>query len=162
MWHQVFLHSIRQHLLEEGFSRLRKCLEELEEEQIWYRPNENSNAVGNLVLHLCGNLHQWVVATLGQSEDIRQRAREFAERQPIPRQQLLDKLSELEEQIAPLLDRLEEEQLLKTYRVQIFKPSGMGILIHVSEHFSYHLGQISYITKMLKNKPLGYYDEEQL
>ncbi len=162
MWHKAFLHSIRQHLLEEGFPRLRKCLEELDEEEIWYRPNENSNAVGNLVLHLCGNLHQWVVATLGQSENTRQRAQEFAERQPIPRQQLLDKLSELEEQIAPLLDRLEEEQLLKTYRVQIFKPSGMGILIHVSEHFSYHLGQISYITKMLKNKPLGYYDEEQL
>ncbi len=162
MWHKTFLHSIQRHLFEEGFPRLRKCLEELEEEEIWFRPNENSNAVGNLVLHLCGNIRQWVLSTFEQEKDIRQRAEEFAERQTIPRQQLLDQLSKLEKQIAPLLDRLKPEQLLKTYQVQIFKPSGMDILIHVSEHFSYHLGQISYITKMLKNKPLNYYDDKEL
>ncbi len=162
MWHQLFLQSIRQHLLEEGFPRLRKCLHELSEEEIWQRPNESSNAAGNLTLHLCGNLRQWLISTLGGAADTRQRAREFAERGPLPRQQLLDTLSELETEISALLPTLSPEQLLQTYEVQIFRTSGMGILVHVTEHFSYHLGQITYIVKMLKDRDMGYYEEENL
>lgn len=162
MWHQVFIRGIRQHLLEEGFPRLRKCLHELEEAQIWYRPNETSNAVGNLVLHLCGNLRQWIVATLGQREDTRQRAQEFAERQQLPRTLLLQLLQQVEGETRNVLKDLSPEKLLKEYHVQMFRVSGMGILIHVTEHFSYHLGQISYVVKMLNNRPLEFYDEAKL
>ena len=162
MWHEAFLQSIRQHLLEEGFPRLRKCLHELSEEELWQRPNASSNAAGNLVLHLCGNVHQWVLSALGGAPDIRQRAKEFSERGTQSREELLNCLDQLEAEVAALLPTLSPEQLLQTYEVQIFRPTGMGILIHVTEHFSYHLGQITYIVKMQKDRDMGYYDDTAL
>ena len=162
MWHEALLQSIRQHLLEEGFPRLRKCLHELSEEELWQRPNTSSNAAGNLVLHLCGNVRQWVLSALGGAPDIRQRAREFSEQGTQSREELLNCLDELEAEVSALLPTLSPEQLLQTYEVQIFRPTGMGILIHVTEHFSYHLGQITYIVKMLKDRDMGYYDNTDL
>ncbi len=157
MWHKAFLQSIRQHLLEEGFPRLRRCMKELSEEQLWYRPNESSNSVGNLVLHLCGNVRQWLLATLAGAKDTRRRDAEFAERGPLPKSRLFHMLDELEAEITPLLHQISPEQLLQTYQVQIFQPTGIGILVHVTEHFSYHLGQATYIVKMLKDMDLRYY-----
>ncbi len=162
MWHETFLQSIRQHLLKEGFPRLRKCLHELSEEELWQRPNASSNAAGNLVLHLCGNVRQWVISTLGGAPDIRQRAREFSEQETQSREALLSRLDKLEAEIEALLPNFSPEQLLQTYKVQTFHPTGMGVLIHVTEHFSYHLGQITYIVKMLKDCDMGYYDNTDL
>ena len=82
-----------EHVLQEVYlPRIISCLERLSPEQIWWRPNEASNSVGNLVLHLTGNVRQWIISGLGGAADIRQRDLEFSERGPLPRRVLVSRL----------------------------------------------------------------------
>lgn len=138
--------------------RTLKCLGLLSEQEIWYRPNEHSNSVGNLVLHLCGNVRQWLFSTLGGKPDIRQRQGEFDEKGPIPKKDLEQMIEDLMDEVNRLLDNLKPEDLLKTYPVQGFDESGVAILLHVTEHFSYHVGQITYFVKAHKDLSVGYYE----
>jgi len=142
--------------------RLKKCLDQLTEEQIWYRPNANSNSVGNLVLHLCGNVRQWVIAGLDRQEDTRERQQEFDEQGPVPVADLLEKVDQLMVEVTQVLDRTTPIDLLQKRPVQIYEESGLSILVHVVEHFSYHVGQMTYIVKMLKDMDMGYYEGEDL
>ena len=70
--------------LEAAFGRIKHCLRQLSEEQVWWRPSPALNSIGNLILHLCGNLRQWIVAGLGGAADHRNRPSEFAEPGPLP------------------------------------------------------------------------------
>ncbi|MBR9920273.1 MAG: DUF1572 domain-containing protein [Bacteroidetes bacterium] len=149
-------------ICEEGIVRIKKCLDQLSLTEIWYRPNENSNSVGNLVLHLCGNVRQWAISTLGKQADVRNRKAEFEERGPLAKQQLIMKLDKLEADLLPVLDALQPSDLAAEYRVQGFRESGTAILLHVSEHFSYHLGQITYFVKMKKDIDVNYYGDQDL
>ncbi len=153
----LLIAEARKRLLDESIPRLRKCLAQLGEQAVWYRPNEHSNAVGNLVLHLAGNTRQWLGAGLMQMEDVRQRAAEFDERGPLPKEKLSVVLDDTAALIDRVLNELQPEQLVRTYDVQVFQETGIGILIHVIEHFSYHTGQVSYITKALLDVDLEYY-----
>ena len=145
-------------LYDESLPRIIKCLEQLSENQIWWRPNESSNSIGNLVLHLCGNVSQWIGSGLGGLPDTRTRQAEFDKRQGISREELSQLLLSAMEQIKPVISNLPADELLRTRAVQTFEESGLSILVHVTEHFSYHTGQIAYITKMLTDKSLGFYD----
>jgi len=143
--------------LNENTPRIAKCLNELIESEIWLRPNEASNSIGNLILHLCGNIRQYAISSLGGKPDTRIRDEEFAAKGGYNRLQLLGMLeSTVEEAINTILES-NEDNLLKTRIVQGFHLSGTGIIIHVTEHFSYHTGQIAFMTKMLKGKDLGFY-----
>jgi uncharacterized damage-inducible protein DinB len=143
--------------LNENTPRIAKCLNELIESEIWLRPNEASNSIGNLILHLCGNIRQYAISSLGGKPDTRKRDEEFAAKGGYNRLQLLEMLeSTVVEAINTILES-NEENLLKTRMVQGFHLSGTGIIIHVTEHFSYHTGQIAFMTKMLKGKDLGFY-----
>ena len=161
-YHEYFLSDIRKRLFEENFPRLRKCLNELSEADIWYRPNEHSNSVGNLTLHLVGNLRQWVISSLLGNPDIRERDQEFEERGPLPTSHLLELLDQLEKEMMTGLDRISPEELLRVRPVQIYEENGISILIHVTEHFSYHVGQITYFTKARKDIDVGYYEGQDL
>lgn len=154
---QILIAEVKHRLFDESFPRTRKCLGMLSEQDIWYRPNAQSNSVGNLVLHLCGNARQWIISGFGREADVRLRKAEFDEKGPLPTEQLLKLLDQLELDLLEVLDSLTEEELLKTYKVQVFEESGIGILIHVVEHFSYHVGQITYFTKAHKNVDTAYY-----
>ena len=77
-------------LLDRCVIKIAHCLDQLSEEQVWWRPADSMNSIGNLILHLCGNMRQWMVAGIGGAADIRQRSAEFAERGPIPKAELLD------------------------------------------------------------------------
>ena len=147
----------RRRMFEDNLTRLEKCLNLLTEEELWYRPNENTVSVGNLVLHLCGNIRQWILSGLGGEPDLRQRQSEFDEAGPMPAQQLLEKLKSVLAEVNLLLDRLEPQILVEKRTVQGFDESGLSIIVHVVEHFSYHVGQITYITKAKKNVDLKYY-----
>ena len=149
-------------LYDECLPRVLKCIDQLDDSQIWWRPNESSNSIGNLVLHLCGNVRQWIYTGLGRNEDHRNRQTEFDEKGPIPRQELQEKLISTLMLVKPVITNIPTEELLNIRSVQTFEETGLTILIHVTEHFSYHTGQIAYITKMLKNKPLGFYDNVSL
>lgn len=154
---QLFTTEIKRRLFEESQVRLERCLNELSEADIWWRPNENSNSVGNLVLHLSGNARQWILAGLGGALDQRRRQAEFDERGPISRAELIQKVLDVMSEIDEVLDRLKPEDLERPVVVQGFEETGLSILIHVVEHFSYHVGQMAYIVKARLDKQTNFY-----
>jgi len=145
-------------LYDESLPRIIKCLEQLSETQLWWRPNESSNSIGNLVLHLCGNVTQWIGSGLGGWPDHRTRQSEFDAREGIDTKELMHLLQTTMEKIRPIILGVTADELLRKRPVQTFEETGLSILIHVTEHFSYHTGQIAYITKMLTDSPLGFYE----
>jgi len=153
----ALLKECRRRLYDESLPRIRKCLAEMTVDEIWARPNEQTVSAGNLVLHLAGNVRQYIIATLGGVADVRERQKEFDEKGPMATADLLDRLEKAMAEVSVVLDRIDPSTLLQTHRVQGFVESGLSILVHVVEHFSYHTGQIAYITKSRKNIDLGFY-----
>jgi uncharacterized damage-inducible protein DinB len=156
--HELLIKETKRRILYESIPRIRKCLSMLSEEQVWFRPNLQSNSAGNLVLHVCGNARQWICSGLGNQPDYRNRHAEFAEKGPLSNEKLFALLDNCENDIEIVLDSLVPEQLIKAVKVQGFDETGISVLIHVVEHFSYHTGQIAYLTKGLKNISTGFYD----
>ncbi len=157
IYKDLLVAEIRRRLFDENIPRIKKCLGELSEKEIWYRPNEHSNSVGNLVLHLCGNVRQWLIAGLGGHVDTRKRQSEFDEPGPVPTANLISMLDQLQLDAEQTLDHISLEKILSPLRVQGFQETGLSVLIHVVEHFSYHTGQITYFVKWQKNRDMGYY-----
>jgi uncharacterized damage-inducible protein DinB len=147
---------------EESIPRILQCLSMLEEEQVWYRQNEHVNSVGNLVLHLNGNGRQWILSGLGGIPDNRLRYAEFIPDQDVSKNELVTILEKLDKDLRPVIDSLSDATLSAIHQVQVFEESGLSILIHVIEHFSYHTGQITLLTKQMTNKPTNYYGDLQL
>ena len=155
--HALLIKEIKRRLIEESIPRILKCLTYLNEEEIWYRPNENTVSTGNLILHLMGNVNQWIVSALGGVADNRIRTSEFDHRVSKPKSELISGLKQLSNQIQSTLNKLSTEELVKEHNVQGYNETTIAILIHVTEHFSYHTGQITYIVKSLKNVDTQYY-----
>lgn len=156
---RALLAETRRRLIAESQPRIHKCLAQLTEEEIWHRPNAAVVSVGNLVLHLCGNVRQYILHGLGGAPDRRTRPQEFDEPGPIPAAELLRQLDELMTEVDAALDRIDPASLLEIRRVQGFDESGLSILVHVVEHFSYHVGQITWYVKSLKAIDLVYYPD---
>ena len=159
---QLLLRETDRRLLSESLPRIRKCLAQLSEEEIWRRPNAQTVSIGNLILHLNGNVKQWVLSTLGGQKDTRQRQIEFDEMGPLPTSKILSDLESTLEQVRVILQHLSTDDLTRNYNVQGFTETGVSILMHVTEHFSYHVGQITYSTKSMKDIDMGYYDGQDL
>ena len=157
-YHTYLISEVRRRLIGECQERTLKCLHLLSNEEIWFRPNSESNSVGNLVLHLCGNIKQWL---LGE-DDVRTRQAEFDEQGPIDKAVLKQMIVDLMEHSERILENCMVEDLLKEYRVQGFHENGISILIHITEHFSYHVGQITYYVKARKSIDVGYYKDIDL
>ena len=143
--------------LEEYRGRIDVCLGKLDEAQIWERGGENENAIGNLILHLAGNVRQWIVCSLGGIPVDRDRDSEFDARGGFTSAQLSHKLRETVDAASTIIERLTTEQLTRSYEVQIYKVSGVEAVFHVVEHFAHHAGQIIFVTKMLTATDLGFY-----
>lgn len=144
-------------LFDESVVRIKKCLNELSEDEIWNRPNASLSSIGNLVLHLCGNVTQWIGTGLGKQPDNRIRDLEFEPDSRVGKTALIKRLDQMEVNTRKVLDQLTETELLAVHRTQGFEENGLSIMVHVIEHFSYHTGQITWQTKLLKNKDMGYY-----
>jgi DinB superfamily len=155
----IFLEFSRRELLEKHWPRLRACVEQLTEEQIWWRPNEASNSIGNLILHLDGNVRQWLVASFGKLADTRNRPAEFQARDGVPPSVLIEQLGATMQQAAEVLSRLTEDDLLTKFEIQGYKVSGLEAVYQVVGHFEMHYGQIAYMTKALRGEDLGFYRE---
>jgi uncharacterized damage-inducible protein DinB len=158
----ALIRECRRRLFDESLPRIRACLSQLTVDETWSRPNEQTVSVGNLVLHLAGNVRQYVLATLGGAPDVRERQKEFDTPGPMAAACLLGILEKAMKEVSALLDRLDPSTLLQVHRVQGFEESGLSILVHVVEHFSYHTGQIAYIVKSRKNVDLGFYRGKDL
>ena len=152
--------SYSQTKLNDSLAQIEKCLNLLTEEQIWHRPNDVSNAIGNLVIHLNGNVKQWIVNALGGIPFDRDRPAEFAQRDPIPTDEIFGNLNETVQQGCAVIAGLTKKQLLDKVTVQKYEVSGLAAVIHVVEHFSLHTGQIVYATKILINRDLSLYDSQ--
>ncbi len=144
--------------MDENSHRIIKCVGELDEDEIWKSPNDHSNSIGNLILHLCGNIRQYIISALGETEDKRRREEEFSTKKGFTKTELLNQLTEIIKSSEQVIKEIGESQLTKIYSVQGFNLTSIGIIIHVTEHYSYHTGQIAFWTKQLKNKDLRFYD----
>ena len=153
----LFLEFSRDKLLKQYWPRLRACVEQLTDEQIWWRPNDVSNSIGNLILHLNGNVHQWLVDSFNRQQDARNRPAEFNERTRISGSALIERLGATMEQASQVLARLTESDLLSPYEIQGYHVTGLAAVYQVLEHFGLHYGQILYVTKLLREKDLGFY-----
>ena len=155
----LFLEFSRHKLLEQYWPRLRACIESLSDEQLWWRPNESSNSIGNLVLHLNGNVGQWLVASFSRLEDRRDRPAEFNAQGGIPAAVLLARLGTTMQQASEVLFRLTEADLLAPFDIQGYHVTGLDAVYQVVEHFGLHYGQILYVTKMVRSEDLGFYKD---
>jgi uncharacterized damage-inducible protein DinB len=136
--------------------RIIKCLDQLSNDEIWWRPNASSNSVGNIVLHLSGNVRQWIISGLGGVPDIRERDKEFSEQGVVPRAKLKTRLSKTVREACRVLDRLPAEALTRKYTIQGYHVTGLHAISDVFEHFSHHAGQIIYITKLKRGRDLRF------
>ena len=154
--HQEFVRCSAERLrLSSG--RVESCLGKLNDEQIWARGSENANAIGNLVLHLCGNVRQWIVSGVGGAPDLRQRDQEFAARGGVAVSELVERLRGTVDEAAAVLERVTAERLMEPLVIQGYHATGMAAIYHVVEHFSGHTGQIIFATKLLTGEDLGFY-----
>jgi len=153
---KAFLDQVRHSIQEHHLPRIERCLKMLSEEDIWWRPNQASNSVGNLVLHLSGNVRQWIASGLGGAPDRRERDQEFAERRPLPRRALISLLRKTMREASCVLERLTADDLARTRPIQKFEVTGLRAAFHVAEHFAFHTGQIIYVAKMKGGADLGF------
>ncbi len=156
---ELFLKFSRWKLLEQYWPRLRSAVESLTDEQVWWRPNPASNSVGSLLLHLNGNVRQWLVASFKKLQDARNRPAEFNQREGIPASALLEQLGQTLKEASEVLSHLTESDLLTVYEIQGYTLTGLEAIYQVVEHFGLHYGQILYVNKMLRGQDLGFYKE---
>lgn len=136
-----------QRVLEQGLGKIEHCLAQLSEEQVWWRPAPDLNSIGNLLLHLRGNVRQWIVCGVGGEPDDRQRAREFRERGPIPARELLEKLKETVAQAGEAMAACRSTDWLQTRRIQGFEVTTLEGVLNSVSHFQGHVQEIILLTR---------------
>ncbi|MDT7604848.1 MAG: hypothetical protein QOF61_2845 [Acidobacteriota bacterium] len=163
----AFLTEARRLLTRDYLPKIERCLECLDESEVWWRPNPASNSIGNLLLHLEGNIRQWIISGIGGAEDRRERQSEFdagAARQagesPLPTaEELIARLRATLGEVDEVLASLAPQSLLELRRIQgLREVPVLTAVFHVVEHFSMHTGQIILITKQRKGDDLKFYD----
>ena len=143
--------------LQQYESRINACLDRLNYQQVWARNADAQNAIGNLVLHLCGNVRQWLLSGVGGAPDMRQRDAEFAARDGSDIAELKLRLHETVAESIELLRSLPAERLSEPLNKQGYNVTVLEGIYHVVEHFSHHAGQIIFATKLLTSEDLGFY-----
>jgi Protein of unknown function (DUF1572) len=134
--------------LTSALARIKHCLDQLTDEQVWYRSHPGLNSIGNLILHLGGNVRQWLVAGLSGADDVRNRSAEFAERGPIPKDELFRALDTVVREATTVLGRLSASQLLDSRRIQGFNVTGLAALFDSVPHFRGHTQEIVHMTRL--------------
>ncbi len=143
--------------LDQLCGRIEVCVAKLTPEQVWTRGGDQQNAIGNLLLHLAGNVRQWILSGVGGAPDVRARDAEFAAREGIAPAELVARLRETVTQAIEVIRGLPAERLLDRITVQGYDVTAMEAIFHVVEHFSGHAFQIIFATKLLTNQDLGFY-----
>jgi hypothetical protein len=128
--------------------RIKNCLGQLDDAQLWWRPRPSMNSVANILLHLCGNLQQWIVSGLGGSPDVRNRPQEFDERGPIPRAELLARLDLVVGEADAALARVGEDRLLEPRRIQGFDGTVLSAIFDSLSHLAGHTQEVVHITRL--------------
>lgn len=148
--------------LQESLRMITLAFDKIDDTLLWEKPNTTGNSLGNQILHLCGNMTQYIISSLGEQPDLRQRDAEFEAKDGYTKDELLQKLTTTVQQATAIIHEASEAQLLQKRDVQGFHFSGIGVIIHAVEHCSYHTGQIAFWVKQLTNNDLGFYDRLDL
>ncbi|MDD5088042.1 MAG: DUF1572 family protein [bacterium] len=154
---QNFLREIARLLRDVHLPRIREAVELLSDQELWARAGDATNSVGNLLLHLEGNVRQHVICGVGGIADSRNRPLEFAARGGVSKEILLKKLEETVREAAQILEEFDPSLLLEKRVIQNNDVVLMDDILHVLEHFSYHAGQIILVAKTLKQHDFGWY-----
>jgi len=149
--HERFV-EIAERELSRSLEKIQVCVGLLTEDELWWRANESSNSVGNLLLHLRGNLSQWVLSGVGGEPYERRRWEEFAARGAGARQELLDQLSTVVADCRRVIRSSRPEQLSAPCTIQGYETDGLYAVFHAIEHFGYHTGQIVFVAKELAGR----------
>ena len=155
---QAFIQRSRSYLVHDYLPKIRRAVGGLSRQDVWWRPNETSNSIGNLILHLAGNTRQWVVSGIGGAQDRRRREEEFRARDDLSVQELLSELEEAAGEADLVLGELSPEELSAERVIQGLHVTVMDAVYHVVEHFSTHTGQIIYIAKLRSGEDLGFWE----
>jgi uncharacterized damage-inducible protein DinB len=142
-----FCRESAQYLRDVYLPRMRRAVAELPADALWWRPNDGTTSVGNLLLHLEGNVRQWILSGLGGEADARERQTEFDAREGQDAQSLLDALGATIAAAALVIEGLDPQRLLTPITIQGFETTPMAAVYHVVEHFSWHTGQVTWIAK---------------
>jgi uncharacterized damage-inducible protein DinB len=151
---QAALDAVRTRITRIFPSQIRPCIEELSDEQLWWRPNEASNSVGNLVLHVSGSTRHYLSRSIGHLAYDRDRPAEFSERGPVPKHQLLAIFDETIAQATSVLDSFDTSRFLHQTEEPGYYQTIFEQLFGIAIHMATHAGQIVYITKSLKEGSL--------
>lgn len=143
--------------LRESMERIETCVAKLTPEQAWARGSESENAIGNLLLHLNGNVRQWILSGVSGEPDHRERSAEFAAREGTPAEDLVSRLRETVDAALDVIRRLPHEELMKRTGAQGYDVTKLEAIFHVVEHFVGHTFQIIFATKLLTREDLGFY-----
>jgi uncharacterized damage-inducible protein DinB len=135
--------------LAEYLSKIERATAGIDDRQLWWRANERSNSIANLLIHLRGNLSQWILGGLAGEPVVRHRGAEFAARSGTGRDELLAALAETVTRCRQAIGRLDAADLRATRSIQTYDIDGHGALFHAVEHMSYHVGQIVLLAKAL-------------
>lgn len=152
---QAFIDKSRNLLLSDYLPKIERCLDRLSDEDIWWRPNEASNSIGNLVLHLCGNVTQWIVGGVGGQVVERDRQQEFDERRRIPAAELRRRLKAVIEQADQVMRAMDSASLLSERDIQGDRVTVLEAIYQVVEHFGMHTGQIILLSKARAGEDLN-------
>lgn len=156
---QNFIDKSRAYLSDEFRIKIRRSVEALPAEMLWWRPNEQSNSVGNLLLHLAGNVRQWIVGGVGGEPDVRDRAGEFSASEGMSAQELLAQLDQTLDEADAVLTRLRPEELGARCRIQGRDVTVLEALYQVVQHFALHLGQIILVAKAQVPGAVRFYED---
>ena len=156
---QTFIARSRYYLQAEYRTKIRAAVEALPPEALWWRPNEQSNSVGNLLMHLAGNIRQWIVAGVGRAPDRRNRDGEFAARSGATAAELLDRLDTTLDEVDAVIAKLTPDDLASRRTIQGREISVLEAVYHVVEHFALHSGQIILVSKMHAPGGFRFYDD---
>jgi uncharacterized damage-inducible protein DinB len=146
--------------LEQNLAQVSRCAGLLTHEELWRRANQHANSVGNLLLHLNGNVRQWIAAGVGGQPFHRNRPAEFAARAPQPADDALANLEQTVTAALRIIAALPSHKATVRRHIQDYEVSTQTAIFHVVEHFSFHTGQIVHATKLIKDVDLSLYDEQ--
>ncbi len=155
---RYFIECCRIKLTKEYLQKIEDCLSILSDNDIWWRAHETNNSIGNLILHLSGNIREWIFHHLGGNEFVRNRDKEFDERNHIPKADLIRHLQNSIADVDSVLEVFPTGNLRNLYTIQGYSVTGLEAILHITEHFSYHIGQIVYITKLRTGNDLKFYN----
>ena len=134
--------------LKSSLAKISHCLDQLADEDLWWRAHESHNSIQNIVLHLCGNVEQWITSAVGNKPDMRNRPAEFSDRRPIVKAELLEQLKRTLAEADAVLATCPSHSLLERKRVQGFETTKLSAIFDSVSHFVGHTHQIVYITRL--------------